>query len=766
MIPSIYTMSDKSAIIKEAQKYIARGQIDKAIAEWEKLIKEYPDGNTHNTIGDLYLKKGDKPNAVDSFHKAASFFRQEGFSLKALALYKKILNISPTDTAALVSIGELNEEKGLTTDAIKFYLIAADSLSKVGKKEKLLDIYAKILALSPTNIPLRNKVAEIYAKEGLISESAKQYLLIAKQYAEKGDMEKSLGYYLKVLDVQPLSKEAILEVSYLYERTGNLDQAIEQLQESINLFPQDTDIYLRCAEIHIMAERVDRAIEYLRKVIEIEPANIKAKRLLGEIYIKQGEREKAWAEYLPVLDEMLLGEKYEDALKLLDSFKDIDPVETGKRLVSLYIQLGDHLCVVQELTALGDALAEKGKQKEALNYYKEALKMTPDDDALSAKVLELYKEIGIEHILLQAEKTIDEVIEEADLFLKYGLYENVKDLLEAFKEKEPENINLHLRLKSLYMNTGEKEQAITECLILHDLYKNAGDTENSEQVTKEAYEIYPEDPRLVGMEEATLYEKEEVAVAPLAAPVIEDYSEEIAEADFYSRQGLIDEGREILERLQKLFPENKEIAERLASLGQIGEREEKIELIKEKEEEPVFTEGEILEVEEIQEPAFGSDVLGIFNEFKKGLEKELEAEDYETHYNLGIAYKEMGLIDDAIREFQSSRNDPKRHISSSSMLGICYMEKGLYPLAIDVLKDAVEKMEDRGESYWAMKYDLAEAYEKNDNLKESLDFYTQVYGWNSKFRAVSDKINRLRTRVAEGGEQKKPRDKKDRVSYI
>ena len=53
-------MSDKAAIIKEAQKFLARGQIDKAIAEWEKLIKESPDANTYNTVGDLYLKKAIK----------------------------------------------------------------------------------------------------------------------------------------------------------------------------------------------------------------------------------------------------------------------------------------------------------------------------------------------------------------------------------------------------------------------------------------------------------------------------------------------------------------------------------------------------------------------------------------------------------------------------------------------------------------------------------------------------------------------------------
>lgn len=768
----IHRMSNKASIIKEAQKYLARGQIDKAIAEWEKLIKEYPDGNAYNTIGDLYLKKGDQKNAVESFHKAANFFRHEGFSLKSLALYKKILNINPTDTDALFSLGELSEEKGLITDAIKYYLATADSLSKEGKKERLLDIYNKILALSPANIPLRNKVAEIYAKEGLMSEAAGEYLYIARLYEEKGDVEKSMGYYQKVLDAQPLNREAILGINYIYEKTGNLKRAIEQMKEATTLFPEDTDVYLRCAELNIMGERFDEARECLRKVTEIEPANIKARRLLGEIYLKEGDREKAWIEYLPVLDEMILDEKYEDAIKLLESFKDIDPLETGRRLVSLYRQLGENLQVADELIFLANALSAMGMQKEALNCYKEALEIMPEDESLISKVVELEQEVGVAEVAIKGEKTIEEALVDADIFLRYGLYEDAKNILEAIKQREPENIDIHLKLKSLHIDTGDKEKAVTECLALYELYGRTGDIDKREQSLKEAYEIYPEDPRLIDIVAMPLPE-EAVSITPPEMPTIEDYSEEIAEADFYLSQGLIDDARGILERLHGLFPENEEIKEKLTSLGERVEEiekvgiEEKVEGVEEKYEELVVTSGETLEAEEmIPEPVLDSDVLEIFDEFKKGLEKELEEEDYETHYNLGIAYKEMGLIDDAIREFQTSRNDPKSFVPSSSMLGICYIEKGLYPLAIDVLSNALHKIKDRDESYWAMKYDLAEAYEKNGGLKEALDLYTEVYGWNSKFRDVSDKINQLKVMVTKGVEHKKPKDRKDRVSYL
>ncbi|MFA4919124.1 MAG: tetratricopeptide repeat protein [Thermodesulfovibrionales bacterium] len=755
-------MSDKSAIIKEAQKYLARGQIERAIGEWEKLVKEYPDGNAYNTVGDLYLKKGDRTDAVESFHKAASYFKQEGFALKALALYKKILNLIPNDATALYSLGELNEGKGLTTDAIKFYLAAADTLSKEGKKEKILEIYDRILALSPSNIPLRNKVAEIYARDGLMSEAAKQYLHVAGLYSDKEDMEKAIIFYRKVLDIQPVNKQAIIGTAVLNERIGNLAKAIEQMKEAITLFPEDAEILLRCAELHIMAEKFDEALGYLRQVVEIEPANIRARRLIGDIYIKQGDRGQAWAEYLPLLDEMILEEKYDDAINLLESFKDIDPLETGKRLVSLYRQINEQDRVVGELVSLGDIFSSKGMKKEALNCYREAFTLSPDNEPLRTKVIEYEKDIAKESITIEAEKPVDEAIMEADIYIRYGLFDNARDILEAFKTKEPDNVTLHLKLKSLYTETGNKEMAVTECIVLSDLYKETGEIEKKEQIIKDAYAIDPDDPRLAGLIPPS-YEEPEVKQPE--GPFIEDYSEEISEAAFYARQGLLDEAREILERLQSLFPDNEDISQRLATLGQMPVSEVREDWPPEAAPKEAAMPEEALEVEELTEPALDSDVLDIFNEFKKGLEKELEEEDYETHYNLGIAYKEMGLIDDAIREFQASRNDPKRFIHSSNMLGICYIEKGLYQLAVDVLITAIDTMEDRGESYWAMKYDLADAYEKNGNMKEALDTYTNVYGWNSKFRAVSERIEQLKTRMVDTTE-KKTKGRKDRVSYL
>jgi len=100
------------------------------------------------------------------------------------------------------------------------------------------------------------------------------------------------------------------------------------------------------------------------------------------------------------------------------------------------------------------------------------------------------------------------------------------------------------------------------------------------------------------------------------------------------------------------------------------------------------------------------------------------------------------------------------------MLGICYKEKGFYSLAIEVLSSTIEKMKDQDEFYWAMKYDLADACERNGNLKEALDIYTEIYGWNAGFRDIPERINQVGAQMQHLSEKGKPEDKKARISYL
>jgi tetratricopeptide (TPR) repeat protein len=134
----------------------------------------------------------------------------------------------------------------------------------------------------------------------------------------------------------------------------------------------------------------------------------------------------------------------------------------------------------------------------------------------------------------------------------------------------------------------------------------------------------------------------------------------------------------------------------------------------------------------------------IFNEFRKGVDKQLGQEDYDTRYNLGIAYKEMGLVDEAISEFQLAAKDPGRLFECSSMLGICFIEKGMPKIAVNWFQKALEAPGRNPEEYAGLRYDLASAYEAAGEVEEAVSLLTDLYAENSGFRDVATRLRELK----------------------
>ncbi|HXH94900.1 MAG TPA: tetratricopeptide repeat protein, partial [Thermoanaerobaculia bacterium] len=133
----------------------------------------------------------------------------------------------------------------------------------------------------------------------------------------------------------------------------------------------------------------------------------------------------------------------------------------------------------------------------------------------------------------------------------------------------------------------------------------------------------------------------------------------------------------------------------------------------------------------------------IFKEFKKGVEQQLDSEDYDTHYNLGIAYKEMGLIDEAIGEFQLASKDPKRSVECSSMLGLCFLEKGMPQLAIKWYRKGLEMTEITADEHVGLLYDLGSAYVEVGDTDSAQKAFLEVYGLNPNYRDIVTRIKQL-----------------------
>ncbi|MGE5344348.1 MAG: tetratricopeptide repeat protein [Acidithiobacillales bacterium] len=133
----------------------------------------------------------------------------------------------------------------------------------------------------------------------------------------------------------------------------------------------------------------------------------------------------------------------------------------------------------------------------------------------------------------------------------------------------------------------------------------------------------------------------------------------------------------------------------------------------------------------------------IFREFKKGVEQQLSPEDYETHYNLGIAYKEMALVDEAIGEFQRAAKSPQHAVECCSMLGLCFLEKGLPQLAIKWYRKGLESPGLREEDRLGLLYDLGNVYFDVGERDEAYRTFLEIYGSDANFRDIGERLRAL-----------------------
>lgn len=134
----------------------------------------------------------------------------------------------------------------------------------------------------------------------------------------------------------------------------------------------------------------------------------------------------------------------------------------------------------------------------------------------------------------------------------------------------------------------------------------------------------------------------------------------------------------------------------------------------------------------------------VLSDFKKGVAEQVDAEDFSTHYNLGIAYKEMGLHADACGEFQYCMRSPQYFLEAVSMLGVCLREQGKYDEALKWYSDAMDRSELSDEQKVALRYEQADTMEAAGDKPGALALFEQIQAQADGYRGVSERVAALR----------------------
>ena len=138
-----------------------------------------------------------------------------------------------------------------------------------------------------------------------------------------------------------------------------------------------------------------------------------------------------------------------------------------------------------------------------------------------------------------------------------------------------------------------------------------------------------------------------------------------------------------------------------------------------------------------------ADFADMLAKFKQGVAENVEEEDYDSHYDLGVAYKEMGLVDEAIAEFQKALRGTNHRARAYESLGQCFIEKGHFQVAVTILSRAIAEPNMDAAQLVGVLYLLGNTYEALEQPKDALGAYQRVYAEDINFRDVGQRIKSL-----------------------
>ena len=135
-----------------------------------------------------------------------------------------------------------------------------------------------------------------------------------------------------------------------------------------------------------------------------------------------------------------------------------------------------------------------------------------------------------------------------------------------------------------------------------------------------------------------------------------------------------------------------------------------------------------------------ADFQDMLRKFKQGIAENVEEEDHQSHYDLGVAYKEMGLLDEAIAEFQKALRAPSNRVPTYEALGQCFIEKEQYPMAATVLGRALHEPSMSENQLVGVLYLLGRCAQQRGQRDAAIEYYQRVFVVDIQFQDVGERL--------------------------
>ena len=676
----------KDKHLAAAQKFLERGQEERALEEFARVVQEDPnDTRTWLKMAEIHARRGALEQARDIYLRTAEIYVEQGFPRKAMTVYKSVLKLTPGAPLVRERLADTYRQQGLVADALRELEICANELQQAGKVEEMLPPLRKIVGLHPDNIASRIRLAEAASQVGNVDEAVHELSQLAVQLKAQGRADDFVRVAERLLFHRPGEFGVARELAAAYITRRNPRLALVKLQAPLKAAPRDPQNVTLLAEALAQLDPA-KAVSVWRELAELHDAAgrlndrdaaVRAALALDSTDGETRELSARWGITVSAANPRLP--------RSLSMPPPLPPGASGAR--SLPRAEGSFPGVDRSGPVPG--LAGVG-----ISGITSVSGLTPGPN-----------EIG-------------RVLAQADVFVKYGLVERAVDHLRRVFALDPRHRGARERLASVLTQLGRRSEAAAELATLAGQLadEDAGD---AALVAERALTLDPScapAAKLLGRKVAAPPAPEAVAAA-----LNDELRGELEQVDFFLHQSLYDEALSVLDELAQRFPGHPLIDEKRGAIARARRAE----------------------AEQGAIPGGAAGVAAIPHAPVAKLSVS-ERADPGTHGDLGIAYKQMGLYDAAIAEFKLLQADPTRVVFALTMIGECIEAKGEMGEAVGKYKEALNQSQISGPESLELYYLLGSVFERLGDVREALYFFENLHKRDATFRDVGRRIAALK----------------------
>ncbi len=300
-------------------------------------------------LAELYVRSNKNTEAYEQYESVAKYFSSNGFYLKAIAIYKQMQRLDPSQITIFNRLAELNEKQGLVGNAMAEYRNLVNYFERNGMIADQIKTLEKMRELDPGNLNIRIKLAEVYANNEREDDGFEELEAVLEVLSEKSAYDKILKLYKMFLPLYPNSKKMQMGLALAFYEKGDYPRGGAILENLLRDKPDDPDLLRILGRGYRDSKSWPKARQTFQRLLAMDPTDLDIRESLISCELGSGEYDSALGELEEWKDAFFKA----DRLDRLKGFYEILKERLNDN--SLVLETLDS---IYELTGDGDKLLD------------------------------------------------------------------------------------------------------------------------------------------------------------------------------------------------------------------------------------------------------------------------------------------------------------------------------------------------------------------------------------------------------------------------